>query len=685
MRAPHPRSLRSIAALASARAPALARAAGLAAIVLAVAACPAPRAARGPVGKSFTGCLPLPGTSRTGLRLGPDRHHLYWTEQVRLHGYEDSWPTTAIVRWSLDGGAVEHLTNLMENPYRVLADGRLVGVRKDAGITVWSPFGAELVSLSGSIDHLELLASEQAVVYREGQSIYRQPMHRQAARWLGYADALLGVDGDAVIIRNANDSGDHLLRVEAATGKATDLPWQDDVAKAVPGALIIQNDLGIGVRPSAGGPVKTVLTGDGWQVRVGPDGVKAWRKIGPRLDGAIVTASGADAMPPVLGGDSLEGFVRLPDGRVAYLVGHDLDDDGEVTTGDEVDVCLAAGDSQEVRIEPRSAPGRWRAAGDAVAALVKDRLGGGTWHFAAGDAVPGLYLEVGATRGERPGADLAAAQEKSRQAIRADLRAVAAAVAKASGDDTLFIDITYADGKRGFGEWWAGTGRRVGWAGTGGATVPALADYDALIATEELADLPVLDADEGEGDEAVAMARCMGTVTNTGDHTLVDLVADCVSGVDDDPIDVTPATLAPGQTGRFEGVVKRVGGANLAVSVHSGNGRDELPGFAKDRYDRYVALDQTAAEIADRTDLIYKEASADGGEVTVHVAALPAKDFARWSGQAQEQAAATALEVLERLSPVPLGGNDGDSIRLRITSGSRTWWFSDGHLTSDED
>ena len=651
---------------------------GLATAAAGTTACTPKAAVHGPVGKAFTGCLPLTGTSRSALRLSPDGAYLYWTEQVRLHGYEDSWPSTMVVRWPVAGGDPEPQTNLLENPYRVLSDGRLVGIRKDAGVTVWSPSGSELVSLSGNIDHLELLAGEQAVVYREGSSIYRQPVHRQAATWLAYADALLGVDGKDVYIRNEDgDRKDHLERVDGTTGAVTELPWIDNVAKAVPGALVIQDGRGISLRPPDGGEVKTVLPGTGWEVRVGPDGVKAWKRVGPRLDGAIVTAAGADTLPPVLGGDSLEGFVRLPDGRLAFLVGHDLDGDSEVTTGDEVDVCLARADSKEVRVEPRSAPLRWRAAGDAVAAFVKDRLGGGTWHFAAGDAVPGIYVETEATRGDDA-------------AVRADLRALAAAIAKATGDITLFADIKYGGGQRGFSEWWSGTGRRVAWSGTGGATVPDLADYDVLIDTEELADV---DLDEEEGGGGPTMAHCRGTVKNTGDHELRELVADCVSGVEDEPLDVEPPNLQPGQVGRFDGLVRRASDASLAVSVHSGNGRDELPGFEKNRHERYVRLARAAAEIADRTYLVYQDASVAGNEVTVRLKAPP--EFVRWSDK--ESKAAAAQEVLTRLGPVILGagtpaelrrklrGEQVDSegrytITLSITAGDATWTYEDGRL-----
>ncbi len=643
-------------------------------MVLALAGCPAHPPPVGPAGKAFTGCLPLTGTSRSALRLGPGGRYLYWTEQVRLYGYEDAWPSTEVVRWPVAGGAVEPLTNLMENPYRVLADGRLVGIRKDAGVAVWSPAGSALVSLSGTVDHLELLASESAVVYREGESIWRQPLDRQAAHWLGYADALLGVDGDSVFYRNSTSDHAKLYRLDAGTGQATELPYLDDVIKAVSGGLIVQNDLGISVRPPDGGELKPLLTGDGWQIRVGPDGVKAWRKVGPRLDGAIVTGAGADRLPPVLGGDSLEGFVRVPDGRVAYLVGHDLDGDGEITTGDEVDVCLAAGDSREVRVEPRTAPTSWRQAGVAVAALVKDRLGGGTWHFAAGDAVPGVYIETPSKRDGHP-------------AIWADLRTLATAVSAATGDRTLFVDVTYADGKRGFSEWWAGTGRRVAWAGTGGATVPDLADYDALITTTALADLPTDEDDDGEGsggssDDGGAQAHCAGTVTNVSGHKLVELVADCVSGVVDDPINLVPADLAPGQTGSFDGIVKRASGANLAISVHTGDGRDELPAFATDRHQKYVDVEAAASEVVDRTRLIYRDASPGTGRVMVHVSAPD--DFGRWSGQAQEQAAGTAEEVFTRLGGIALGGEAGDELRLRITAGDDTFWFEDGHITSSD-
>ena len=79
-----------------------ARAGACAFAVLALAGCPPRHDARAPAGagNGFTGCLPLTGTSRAALRLGPGGSHLYWTEQVRLHGYEDAWPSTEVVRWT---------------------------------------------------------------------------------------------------------------------------------------------------------------------------------------------------------------------------------------------------------------------------------------------------------------------------------------------------------------------------------------------------------------------------------------------------------------------------------------------------------------------------------------------------------------------------------------------------------
>lgn len=651
--------------------PWLARLVVAGAATLSLAACPSPRGPRSPTGAGFTGCLPLPGNSRSALRLGPDGRYLYWTEQVRLHGYENAWPGTQIVRWPVAGGPVENLTALMENPYRVLSDGRVVGIRKDAGVTVWSPTGAELVSLSGEIDHVELVAGEQAVVYRLGESIWHQPIRREAAHWLGYADALLGVDGAVVYVRNADGDGDHLIAVDTATGKRTDLPWQDDVIKALPGALVIQNGLGIGLRPPAGGPTQTVLTGSDWQIVVGPDAVKPWRRVGPRLEGALVTAAGADYLPPVLGGDSLEGAVRLPDGRIAYLVGHDLDGDDEVTSGDEVDLCVAPASAKVVRVEPRQAPARWRDLGPKLTKLLDERLGGGTWHFAAGDGVPGVYLEV-------------AARDRDRATMWSEVRAMSDAMIAATGDTTLFVDLTYRDGKRAYSEWWATTGRRVAWAGTGGATVPDLADYDAVTTTSALDYLVDFDDDSGEVGDGSRMARCIGTVVNTSDRRLTQLAADCASGVEDEPLEITPPDLGPGQIGRFDGVVKVKAGESLWVSVHSGNGRDEIPSYSRDRHQRQLALEAAANEILDRARLVYRNASADSGVVTVYLAPGPNEKFAAWSGQGQEQAAAVAEEVLRKVGAAALGGVDGDELRLQISTSGATWTYADGHLTGGD-
>ncbi len=658
-------------------------------LTLSLSACPAPRSPRGPSqAPDFTGCLPLTGTSRSALRLGPDGRYLYWVEQVRLHGYEDAWPETAVVRWPVAGGAVERLTTLLDNPYRVLADGRLVGARKDAGVAVWGPSGAELVSFSGTIEELELMPGDDVVVYRMGGSIWRQPIHREGARWLAYASSLLGVDGDTAIIRT--DEG--LVRVDVSSGKQTSLIGEDDVIKAYGGGLVIERPDGIAVRPLAGGALSTVLAGSDWQVRLAPDGVRAWHKVGPRLEGAIVLGgpgrgaapSDADAsarvdrLPPVLGGDSLEGFVRLPDGRVAYLIGHDLDGDDTVTTGDEVDVCLAADKVALVRVTPRAIPERWRAAAPAITALVDSLLGGGAWHFGAGDGLPGIYVEAKAN-----------GRDRERPTIWADTRAVAAAVGEATGDPTLFVDIEYADERRGYSEWWSVAGRRVAWAGVGGATVPDLADYDALIDIDKL-ELIVgatgdadeeADEDEDE-DEAPAGRRalCAGKVVNRSQRRLVDVVADCVSGVDDEVVEVFPPNLAPGETGRFEGVVTVGDDDSLAVSIHSGEGRDEVPAFSTKRHALYEALAAAAFRVLDRTYLVYRSARSADGETVVYLSAPD--DFARGADRNRERAASTAFAILDPLDREAFGGKQGDRLVLQLTDDEdASWSYRDGELS----
>jgi hypothetical protein len=652
--------------------------------VLALAGCPRAGGVHGPgaVGASFTGCLPLVGNSRASLRLSPDRAYLYWTEQVRLHGYEDAWPSTAVVRWPIDGGGpAERLTNLIENPYRLMADGRVIGFRKDAGVTVWSPTGAELVSLSSSIDHFELLASEKAVVYLSAGAIWRQPVTREAARWVARAESLLGVTGELAVIEYRDaDANAHLALVDLNSGKQTDLPYLEDVTKAIGAAFITATSAGIGVRPLVGGATKTVLTGDMWQTRPAPDGLKAWRRDGTRLDAAIVTGAGADTLPPVVGGDSLEGFVRLPDGRVAYLVGHDLDGDDEVTTGDEVDLCLAARGAKELRVEPRAAPLRWRKAGDAIAALARDRFGGGSWHFSSGDEVQGLFIDSKVARSGE--AD-----------IRADVRATAELVARTTGDETIYLELTYPDGRRGRSEWWAWTGRRITWEGMGNAIVPELKDYavtfaatfETQTAAEEGAGGEGAGDGEGDGDGDVTRVRCTGTVTNQSDHQLIELYADCVGGDDDAKIPVTPRDLAPGQVGRYDDVVQRKGDAVLAVSIHTGPGYNEVAGFDLARHARLAKVRAAAEEVADRADLIYKESAVGTGHVTVTLTPRVGQDFGRWSGQAQEAAVATAQDVLQRIGGKAFGGEDGDRIGLRISAGEQTWRYEDGQLTSDDD
>lgn len=602
----------------------------------------APAAPAAPAG----GCLPLPGTARASLRLAPDGRALYWHERVAFYGYRSTWPALRVARWELGAAAAAEVVDGAGAPFRVLGDGAVVAVG-ESGVVVARAGNAELVSAHDRIEHLEVLADGATAIYLAAGALWRQPLHRVAARRLAAAEALAGLDGDRVVYWRdgalwSQPAGGGVERAEAVP--------DGELVKVLDGAAIVVRADGVAVQPLAGGPARLVLPGT-WEVRPAPDGVRAIRKDGARIEAAIVTAAGADRLPGVRGGADLVGFVRLPDRRVAYLIGHDTDGDGELTTGDEDDLCVGPADAP-LAVTPRTAPLRLAAAAPALDRLAAD-LGLTRWRVSGLGEVPLVTFEGGDRRHD--------------QARRwADVGRVGLAVAAATGDPALNVVIEYGDGGRALSEWDASAGARVRWAGTGIALVPDPASY----ALELQLDTLTRDDD--------GLVTCAGSLTSRADRPLTDLVIDCVGGDVDIPVPVFPRVVAPGQTARFSGTTAGDPGGVLVASVHRLASGETFLAHEPARAGRYARIAAAAATVLDRTRLTLWDWSG-GAEVTLELWAP--RDFGEYSSTARELAAALAHELLARVDRADFLGAPDAALVLTIHAGGATWTFDGATLT----
>ena len=610
------------------------------------------RTAPAPARPAVTGCLALPGAHRYNLRLAPDGRSLYWTEWTSYHGYENSWPRSVLARWPLDApaDAAGVVTEQIDGLFRVLADGRVVGLRGDSGVVVWGRDGASLVSMAGEMDHLEVL-DDKTAIYAINGGLWVQPLHRAAARLLALADELLGVDGGAAIaIRDGA-----VVRIDVATGAERVLPAPPGaVLKAFPGAIVSSTEQGLALQRDGRAAVDTLLTGSDWSTRPGPDAVRAWRKAtaaggAAHLEIAQNTAARLDRVPAITGADGVEGVVRLPDGRTAYLVAQDTDRDGDLDGEDETDLCLAPAGATTFAVPPRRVPRRLAAAEPAIERTAQ-ALGATGW-----TAIGLLELPLVRFTGVPHRAD--------QQARWRDARTAAAAVVAATGDPSLRIEIDYADGRKASSAWWAMAHRRTAMAGIGGVMAPDPADYDVVV--DELA------LSRGDGDEIT----CAGWLTNQTDRPLVDVEVDCVDGSNDEMVPVYPTTLRPGGRGRFSGTTTAAAGERLEISVHQGAGRAVLAHSERGFPARRQRLVDAAVEVHDRTRLRYWDwDELDGGAVFQVTVDAP-DDFGEWSDTAREVAASTAHAVFRRLDRDAFGTSveAGVPLRLAVRSGQRRW------------
>ncbi|HUQ05191.1 MAG TPA: hypothetical protein VM261_21960 [Kofleriaceae bacterium] len=613
------------------------------ALAPALTACP-PRAPSTPAAPTGA-CLTLPGTSRASLRLGAGGTRLYWYEEVPYYGYEETWSRPRIVEWEIDAAPPRALTDVVGAPYRLLDDGQLVGLG-EGGVVVWKDGVAELVSNHDDIDHLEVLGDGRTIVYAAAGAIWEQPLHRTGARKLTNADELIGVDGDALILWR----DDALVRREGASGKEQPLPAPaGELVKVLGATMVVRTAEGIALQPAGGGAAKLALAGE-WHTHLAPDGVKAWRKDGDRLEAAIITAAGVERVPGVTGAAALVGFVRLPDRRVAYLVGHDVDGDGEVTNADEDDLCIGGADTA-LAVTPRKAPRRWLAAVprlEAFAAL----LGAERWYFSGTGELPRVTFAGGDRRHDR--------------AHRwADVGRAAAAVEDAVGDPTFDVVIEYEDGGRAMAEWDSNAAGRVRWAGVGGALVPDPSAYEVELTTATLV-----------RDDSGAV-QCSGTVINRTARALDGLSVDCVGGETDTPIPVYPTSLAPGATGHFTGTTPADSGGALLATVHRPATGERLLTYEPARAARYEAIAGAAAEVVDRARLTIWDWS---GGAEVGVVLWGPNDFGSYSDAARTMAAEIAYDVLARIDRSVFLGDPDSALALTIRAGDAAWSYDGRQL-----
>ena len=591
-------------------------------------------------------CLDLPGTARASLRLAPDGKRVFWYEQVPVYGYEEAWPHPRIARWDLGAAPARSVTEALGPPFRALAGDAMVGVA-DGGVVLWRAGVAELISEHNAIDHLELL-DEGTAVYAAAGAVWKQRLLRTTARRLAAADELLGVDRGSVVVWR----GDALLAIDVASGRERALPAPaGELLKVLEGVMIVRRDDGLALQPLTGGPPRIVLAGE-WRTYLAPDGVRAWRRLGDRVEAAIVTAGGAESVPGLTGADGLVGFVRLPDRRVVYLVGHDLDGDGEITTRDEHDVCVGPAD-RPLAITRRSAPLRWQAAVPGIERAA-GALGVKRWRFAASGELPRVTF-IGADR------------RRDRARRWADAGQAGAAVADALGDPTIDVAVEYEDGGRALAEWDERTGKRVRWAGTGAALVPDPDSYEVEIAVETLA----------RGDDG--LVTCIGSLTNRTDQTLANLAVDCVGGGGDDGIPVFPTTVPPQQVARFAGVVAADREGILLATVHRPASGENLLTYERARAARYEVIAGAAAEVVDRTRLTVWDWS---GGVEVGVELWAPDDFASYSDSARTLAAQVAFDVLDQIDRGAFLGDSGAALVLSIHAGGVMWTYDGKHLAA---
>jgi hypothetical protein len=597
---------------------------------------PAPKTAS--AGDASVTCAALPATYRTSLRLAPDGKSLFWVERISRYGYTSGFPTTRLVEWRFDGDVVAYGDDLTP-PFRVLDDRRVVA-RSEDGVHVWDRGELALISSYGpDVGHFELLGDQSGVVYIAGGWLVHQPLAREAGRRLTAAEDLIGVAGSVVYARR----GDHVVAIDTATGATTSLPPVGGRAIEVHGGgVIVDRGTSIVAIPVTGGDAVTVAEGEDWDVRYTPDGVLLQRTVDGRREGGVVSGTAMTPFAAVTGVDGIAGFVRLPDGRGAYLMGHDTNQDGELGYADEADVCIVGAGAKAVAVEPRKVPARHAGIARELDEIVEAHVPGATWRLEGADGLPRVLVTSAKRLGDHA-------------ARRATVTALTTAMIAVIGDDAYDVEIKDDTGRRVTSEWQAWSRRRMTFSGAG----------NMLAASLDEAGL-VVEITKRERDAAGKLV-CEGTVT-ARDATYRDVSLDCAEGARRIAVG---ARLEPGVAVPFSATLDAAPDADLHLIGHHGD--DDSVAFALDaaRVRQDTSRVAIAEQVLDRTDLALTSYGAEGELMVFDLRA--AAGFSEYSHVSRARAAGTAHDLFAAAAVSAFGATPDQEVWLRITDGDRVW------------
>ncbi|MEZ4400387.1 MAG: hypothetical protein R3B06_10235 [Kofleriaceae bacterium] len=596
---------------------------------------------RAPVFTPGTRCVALPGTMRDSLQRGPDGRSLYWRERRRVRGFADTWSQWDVVRWDLDERPPRRMAE-RATTYRVRADGAVVAPRDDDGLFLWGDT-VEAISWSGAISGFDLVDDATAVYVAGG--LWRQPLTRVASTWLHAGGPLVGrVPGGVVAVVD-----DEVLAIDAATGTATTLPLATaDLARVFGAYAVYVSERKLEVV----GPDRrraTVLEGDGLDWWTTPQHVVLLQTTGARTRVATVDADGLRWRPDVDGARWVLGAAPLADGRVFYLLAHDVDGNDRLTVDDEADLCVS--DGAPVVVAPRRLPARFADRAAQLDRVVAD-LGATSWTFTDDDSLPAIEL-----RSARRPTGLADIGDQLGRAV--------AGVVAALGDPTINVGIAYADHRRGLARFTPSVRRHLRWAGIGAAQQVDPRDREVRLIGQ------VVRLDD-------AHARCTGTIENRGARTLTALTVQCAA--EGESVAVSPATLAPGARGQFAAVVDAAADATLRIKVLEGPGEDELSTQDQLADATRAEVIAAAADVLDRVGLVLDDWRADAAEVVVTFHA-PA-GFDGWSASAATNVADVAYRRFGATGPELLDGHAGQPIVIELVDGDARWRYDGADLTN---
>ncbi|MCE9576598.1 MAG: hypothetical protein K8W52_25850 [Deltaproteobacteria bacterium] len=614
-----------------------------------VAACGATAARPAPPRTVAARCYDLPGASRYSLRLRGQT--AYWIERSVDYDYVgDSGLATRLVAFDRASGRATTIATGIDAPFRLLDDGGVL-FRRDGAVVLWrAAGGGRVVTPRGlSVSHFELAPDQRSIVALASDATNQGLVALRldgvgGPRWLGAFDALYAVTAEGALALR----GDALMRAPQDGGPPltiTELP-ATHVADVINGWIVHYDEERFLARPlatpDATHDITVVGAPGGWLYTLAPDHVFVKRPDGDRMRAARIEGGALRPLPSILGGAAIIGAEPIPGGVLA-LVAHDTDHSGAADDDrDEVDVCTLAANG-DLTLPTRHLPRRLAGAEAQLAAIAAGA--GATWRVFE-DAPGPLTVELAHTTAI--GADLAAA--------RAAVRAHAAALTQALGDDEVRIMETWSDGRTATSYTDGETHRRVTTAGIGRATLadPGEHDLDVLSATATRAD---------------GLVTCEGTVVNRGHAPLAGAVAMCLDQPSAQPIAIAPDPLPPGATGHFAGRLTDVADADATVWF-AARGAPLLV-VREDEQAHHRALYDAAVIARDRSRLTLWTWTRDGdGEDDKVVVDVDAPGgFADFSASAQEVAATAAWNELAAVARSATDAGPEVPVILRIALG----------------